>query len=193
MRVMIVHNVPAVTRDLQRVLDGLQPVLTEIARFADTRISARAVSVYMQNAGVHAGPRPPEDTDRRLRQVSGDLSRAVLGKGGMQHVSVVFTIAALEYTKTITVPYAAIQHYGGTIRLRVTSRMRRFFWAKFIETGDEKWKGMALSKKTHFEIKIKARPYVDPAVEDESSRIQDYADRQFAAYLQKTLVEQASR
>ena len=30
--------------------------------------------------------------------------------------------------------------------------MRRFFWAKFKETGKEYWKGLALTKKTHFDI-----------------------------------------
>lgn len=188
MRAKLIHNIPGVTRDLQRVLDGLQPVMTKVARYGDTRISARAVSVYMKNAGVNAGPRPPEDNDNRLRIVSGDLSRAVLGKGRMQRVTVTFTGTAIEYTKIVFVPYAAIQHYGGTIRMRVTSRMRRFFWAKFMETGDEKWRAMALSKKTHFEIKIKARPYIDPAIDDEMSNIQQYANRQFAAHVQKTLL-----
>lgn len=53
-------------------------------------------------------------------------------------------------------PYASIHNDGGTIR--VTDKMRKFFWAKFYSTGDGAWKGMALTKKTH--ITIPQRQYI---------------------------------
>lgn len=48
------------------------------------------------------------------------------------------------------VPYAQIHNEGGTIQrnITVTPKMRKFAWAKFYETEDSKWKGMALTKKT---------------------------------------------
>jgi phage gpG-like protein len=61
-------------------------------------------------------------------------------------------------------PYAAIHQFGGTIRptIPITSKMRKFFWARYYETGQENWKAMALTKKTEMKpvIRIPARPYV---------------------------------
>lgn len=48
------------------------------------------------------------------------------------------------------IPYAQIHNEGGQIP--ITPKMRRFFWAKFKETGKEHWKNMALTKKKHLEI-----------------------------------------
>jgi len=47
-------------------------------------------------------------------------------------------------TSNITSEYAEIHNNGGTIR--ITSGMRKFFWAQFYDTKDEYWKGMALHK-----------------------------------------------
>lgn len=46
--------------------------------------------------------------------------------------------------------YAKIHNEGG--KILITPKMRRFFWAKFKETGKEYWKGLALTKKTHLDI-----------------------------------------
>ena len=40
------------------------------------------------------------------------------------------------------VPYAAIHNEGG--KITVTGKMKKFFWAKFKETGEVGWKYMAL-------------------------------------------------
>ena len=42
--------------------------------------------------------------------------------------------------------YAKIHNEGG--KILITPKMRRFFWAKFKETGKEYWKGLALTKNT---------------------------------------------
>lgn len=64
------------------------------------------------------------------------------------------------------VPYARIHEMGGVNIVPVTPKSRKFFWAKFRETGIEKWRGMALTKRASFEIKIKKRPFLAPAVQD---------------------------
>jgi phage gpG-like protein len=48
------------------------------------------------------------------------------------------------------VPYAKVHNEGGVVnaRIPVTPQMRKFAWAKFYETGEEKFKGLALTKKT---------------------------------------------
>lgn len=63
--------------------------------------------------------------------------------------------------------YAAAHEYGATIIVPVTARSRRFFWYMYLSTGDEKWKGMALSRKTQFVVEITAKPYVRPALKME--------------------------
>ena len=40
--------------------------------------------------------------------------------------------------------YASIHNYGGTIR--VTAKMKKFFWYKYKATKDDAWKWMALMK-----------------------------------------------
>jgi hypothetical protein len=63
--------------------------------------------------------------------------------------------------------YAAAHEYGATIIVPVTAKSRRFFWAMYFQTNDDKWRAMALSKKTSFVVEIKARPYVRPALKQE--------------------------
>ena len=71
---------------------------------------------------------------------------------------------AVQRTVGSDLVYAAAQEYGGTWEVPVTDRSRRFFWAMYAETGDEKWKWMALSQKASFTITLDAQPYLTPAV-----------------------------
>jgi phage gpG-like protein len=48
------------------------------------------------------------------------------------------------------VKYASIHNEGGQIK--ITPKMRRYFWAMYIETKQEYWKGLALTKKEHIII-----------------------------------------
>ena len=62
------------------------------------------------------------------------------------------------------VPYAAIHEYGGKTTTTTSYKARSYFWWAYFETGDEKWKAMALSRKSRFSRDIKERPYLRPAV-----------------------------
>lgn len=68
-----------------------------------------------------------------------------------------------QYTVDIEVGvvYGAVHEYG-LERQVITDRQRRFFWAKFAETGDDMWKALALS----VTYTIPARPYLRPAVDE---------------------------
>lgn len=57
-------------------------------------------------------------------------------------------------------PYAAIHNNGGKINVRVTDRMRKFFWAMYKKTGQSKWKWMALTKKRRLAIRIPQRKFI---------------------------------
>jgi phage gpG-like protein len=56
--------------------------------------------------------------------------------------------------------YAKIHNDGGVIRVPVTDRSRRFFWAQYYRTNDPRWRGMALSKKSAFMIRIPKRQFI---------------------------------
>lgn len=57
-------------------------------------------------------------------------------------------------------PYAAIHNSGGTISVKVTDRMRKYFWYMHKKTGQAKYKWMALTKKERFSIHIPKRQYI---------------------------------
>lgn len=67
-------------------------------------------------------------------------------------------------------PYAAIHQFGGTLTptIPITSKMRKFFWAKYYNTGLVNWKAMALTKKKELKPtnRIPARPYITLTQED---------------------------
>jgi phage gpG-like protein len=55
----------------------------------------------------------------------------------------------IEWEMGAGLPYARIQQQGGVIpehSIPITAKMRRFFWAMYYQSGDEKWKFMALIK-----------------------------------------------
>lgn len=41
-------------------------------------------------------------------------------------------------------PYAWIQNFGGSTHPKVTAKSKKFFWYKYLDTGEEYWKFMAL-------------------------------------------------
>jgi len=79
------------------------------------------------------------------------------------------------------VPYLPPHEYGGAMPARdqiVTDRMRRFFWAKMYETGDEKFKAMALSQSIHIPgYNMPKRPVITPAANDSISDIENLMRR----------------
>lgn len=46
--------------------------------------------------------------------------------------------------------YAGIHNFGG--RIRITNKMRKFFWSKYYSTNDNKWKYMAITDKKYITI-----------------------------------------
>lgn len=68
-------------------------------------------------------------------------------------------------------PYANIHEFGGKIRQMISEKQRSFFWFKAYQTGEEKYKGMALGKELN--INIKARPYFEPAIKEWEKERQD--------------------
>lgn len=93
--------------------------------------------------------------DGHILVASGDLRRSVQSRSD-----------ASSITFFSTSPYAAIHNEGGEIK--VTAKMKRFFWAKYYESKNEFWRAMALMKvgKT---IKIPKRQFLGMAPEVEKT------------------------
>ena len=139
---------------------------------AVTRIGARSVQDFMIDGGKDDTGGPVNADKLTIR--SQTLSRAVLGGAGSRK-DVKVSKNTLKLIWTILVPYAAIHEFGGTINIPITVQMRRFFWAMWYETQEEKWKWMALTKKTAFKITMKERPYLEPAAKLELPFVQQKA------------------
>jgi phage gpG-like protein len=60
--------------------------------------------------------------------------------------------------------HAKIHNEGGILNIPITKKSRRFFWAKYKETGNAMFKGMALTKKTHFIVNIPKRQFMGESV-----------------------------
>ena len=98
-----------------------------------------------------------------------DGSSTHLNNTGRLRRSITARISGHCVIFTSSEPYAAIHNYGGTIT--VTEKMKKFFWAKYKQTKQERYKHLALMK-TGTKIKMPQRqfignsPEVKKAVED---------------------------
>lgn len=73
--------------------------------------------------------------------------------------------------------YGPTHEMGGETHPSVTNKMRKFAWAMFFKSGDDKWKRMALTKKSRLKIKIPARPFLRPAINDAMPSFEDNIGR----------------
>ena len=92
-----------------------------------------------------------------------DLSHKLLSQSYALKNSINITKANFEEIEIIAgegINYAAIHNEGGTITVKVTPKMKKFFWAMFYKTGENKWKFLALTKKENFMIKIPKRQFI---------------------------------
>ena len=160
------------SEQLQAIIKKSTTIRKRIANMAVARIGARSVQDFMIDGGKE-GVNQPVNADK-LTIRSQKLSRAVLGGAGSRK-QVKIQQRTLQLIWTILVPYAAIHEFGGTINIPITVQMRKFFWAMWYETKDEKWKWMALTKKTAFKITMKERPYLEPAAKLELPTVQQKA------------------
>ena len=84
------------------------------------------------------------------------VGAALLIKSGKLRRDLNYRKAGKKVIVKSELPYSKLQNDGGVIP--VTSKMRKFFWAMFKQSGDTFWRGMALTKKPHFNIK--PRPFL---------------------------------
>lgn len=101
--------------------------------------------------------------------------RILVQKGHLRNASY-YTTAPAMVTIRNTQPQAKLQNEGGKLSISVTKKMRRFAWAMYYKEGGGKakgkgkratlqnskanrWKGLALTKKTYLNINIDQRQF----------------------------------
>ena len=93
------------------------------------------------------------------------------------------------------VPYASVHNNGGVLRPKVTAKMRKFAWAMYYkETGgkkgkgsakDNKWKALALTKKTQLSVSIPQRQFMPAKASPELiQKIEQRIDKDLKAIIQ---------
>ena len=112
---------------------------------------------------------------------------------GALRQSLRYAATATGVSITSDTRYASIHNEGGIInrQLRITDKMRRFFWAKWMQTKDPKWRAMAGTKKTALSqrIAIPRRQFVGdhPTMRSKLKQIAESCCREFATDLGKHL------
>lgn len=174
-------SLAVVTAAFKEIENLIPDMLQELAVFSDARIAGITVGSFMENASSDPLLDPANPPPGPLKIRSGRLARAAASKPyrGAREFVINLSISeqAMKWVKTYFVPYAAIHEFGGVIHVPVTARMRRFFWAKFFETNNERWKFMAISNKTEFVIQIDARPFAGPGLQASAPSIAKEAER----------------
>ena len=100
-------------------------------------------------------------TPGKINKRSGDLIKSFeLGEGSSYKA----TSRGLDILIDSNVKYAASQNFGD--KIQTTTKMEKFFWAKYMESRAEMWKIMALYAKTKGIMTIRATHYFDNAIKD---------------------------
>ena len=106
-----------------------------------------------------------------------DLTHKLLNQSYALKESIKITKADFENVEITAgegLNYAAIHNEGGTITVKVSAKMKRFFWYMYKKTEDEKGKWMALTKKETLTIKIPKRQFIG-----ESETLMSELDKMF--------------
>jgi phage gpG-like protein len=101
----------------------------------------------------------------KWKPLRGEARKPLKKSGALQDSLITY---ATENTAAVTAGENLPYNYGWTHEtgalIPVTAASRRFFWMKWYETQDPKWKWMALSKQNTFSIT--ARPFMMFQVDD---------------------------
>lgn len=169
------------------------PLMREALRAALEMVGQRAAADYfITTRGAKEGARAKVDSTR-LTMRSGRLIASLIGayrfsssvlprevgKFVKTDITAGFDGGKTESIREVTVsggnlkaavgtkvPYAAAHELGSNHQVKITDKSRRFFWAMYFETNDEKWRNMALTKRKAFDVSIPARPFLGPAAID---------------------------
>jgi phage gpG-like protein len=99
------------------------------------------------------------------RKDNSDSDRALLVKNNTLIDSFSISESSIKMVKlSSSAAHAKIHNEGGILNIPITKKSRLFFWAKYKETGNSMYKGMALTKKIHFTVTIPKRQFMGESI-----------------------------
>lgn len=136
----------------------------ELIKDAQTIAEVEMVNFVMSNFEKQ-GFRDSGFTPWKKRKGDADPGRAILTDSSSLRDSVKITGSSPErVTLSATARHAEIHNEGGQVNIPVTPKMKKYFWYMYKRTRNEKWKGMALTKKTHFSFTMPKRQFMGHSV-----------------------------
>jgi len=128
-------------------------------------LSTAHANRFILNAPLSAQP-----VKDKLTRRTGRLLSSLGPRGTEESIRVLrWDGDVLNFEWGTRVVYAMIHEKGGVIP--VTQKSRNFFWRQFYITGDEKWRYMAISRKSAFQMP--PRPFFGVAIEESNERIKN--------------------
>jgi phage gpG-like protein len=176
----IISQLNSVFRTLKSQYYDLTPVLELVSALIDRAISANfdergrwdgnESDITIFSGGSQKWNALASSTQEKYQRLGWELEPTLNRTKGLMSTIEVRPQGKSSIIISANSPYAAIHQHGGTLKptIPITSRMRKFFWAKYFETGFDSWKGFALTKKKELKpvIQIPARPYITLTEED---------------------------
>ena len=141
----IVANLPVINKDLTESFRKIEEILLRSIRL---------------NFLMGGRPDPWAPAKRGGTDESGGNTPLVLGGALYNSIRGESGYGYAEVIAGEGLPYARIHQYGGFVQIPISKKSRRFFWAMFYKTLDERWKWMALTERSVFIIYIPPRPYM---------------------------------
>lgn len=166
--------------ELQKQFDDLTPILEVVSALIERAISenfdargrwdGNENDITIFSGGSQKWKALASSTKEKYQRLGWELEPTLNRSKGLMSTIEVRPQGKSSIVISANSPYAAIHQFGGTLTptIPITSKMRKFFWAKYFETGFESWKGLALTKKKELKpvIQIPARPFITLTEED---------------------------
>ncbi|MBE2188859.1 MAG: phage virion morphogenesis protein [Candidatus Kapabacteria bacterium] len=166
--------------ELQKQFDDLTPVLEVVSALIERAISenfdgrgrwdGNENDITIFSGGSQKWKALASSTKEKYQRLGWELEPTLNRSKGLMSTIEVRPQGKSSIVISANSPYAAIHQYGGTLTptILITSKMRKFFWAKYYNTGLVNWKVLALTKKKELKpvIQIPARPYITLTEED---------------------------
>lgn len=92
-----------------------------------------------------------------------DKGRGILINKGMLRGAIDFVDTvnkARVFVKAPADKYAGLHNNGGVVRVTITTKMRKWAWAMFRETGDTMYRAIALTKKSTIAFTMPKRQFI---------------------------------
>lgn len=136
-------------KDVKLMTGQLNKLVRELPRLAGAEMENSIVENF-RSESFFGTPWLPR------QQQEGNEGKGLLVQSGRLRRSFTIDVRGLTAIIHSDAPYAQVHNEGGRIEqsIVITPQMRKFFWARFYETKDEKWKGLALTKKSKIDRTI---------------------------------------